>query len=61
MIRDFSDRAKQELTAMISQIENEKLCDFTDWIGDRWYDFEEWIGVLHLEEDLSNVNSYHRK
>lgn len=61
MIRDFSDRAKQELMTLVAQVESEKLCDFTDWIGDRWYDFEEWIGILHLKDDLSNVNEYHKK
>lgn len=61
MIRDFSDRAKQELMTLVAQVESEKLCDFTDWLGDRWYDFEEWIGILHLKDDLSNVNEYHKK
>lgn len=61
MIRDFSDRAKQELMTLVAQVESEKLCDFTDWIGDRWYDFEEWIGILHLKDDLSNINEYHKK
>lgn len=61
MIRDFSDRAKQELMNMVAQVENEKLCDFTDWVGDCWYSFEEWIGLLNLKEDLSNVNEYHKK
>lgn len=61
MIRDFSDRAKQDLMNMVAQVENEKLCDFTDWVGDCWYSFEEWIGLLNLKEDLSNVNEYHKK
>lgn len=61
MIRDFSDRAKQELMNIVAQVENEKLCDFTDWFGDCWYSFEEWIGLLNLKEDLSNVNEYHKK
>ena len=61
MIRDFSDRAKQDLMNMVAQMENEKLCDFTDWVGDCWYSFEEWIGLLNLKEDLSNVNEYHKK
>lgn len=61
MVRDFTDRAKKELLSLVSETENEKMCDFTDWIGDRWYDFEEWIGLLNIKEDLSNVNSYHKK
>lgn len=61
MIRDFSEKAKTELTDMIDRTETKKLCDFTDWVGDRWYDFEEWIGALSLRENLENVNRYHRK
>lgn len=61
MTRDFSDHAKQELLRLVRETEEEKLCDFTDWVGDRWYDFEEWIGVLRLKDDLSNVNAYHKK
>lgn len=61
MVRDFSDKAKAELRALVLQVEDEKWCDFTDWLGDKWYDFEEWIGALNLKDDLSNVNSYHKK
>ncbi|MCC8029212.1 MAG: hypothetical protein LIO75_05385 [Lachnospiraceae bacterium] len=61
MIRDFSENAKNELRELVSRVEDEKLCDFTDWVGDRWYDFEEWIGALSLREGLENVNRYHRK
>ena len=40
MLRDFSDTAKQNLLNLVSEVENEKWCDLTDWFGDRWYDFE---------------------
>lgn len=60
MKRDFSDRSKQELLNLVTQVENEKLCDFTDWAGDRWYDFSEWIGSLNIKNYLNNVNDYHK-
>lgn len=61
MYRDFSERSKVQLLELVSQVENEKLSDFTDWIGDRWYDFESWIGKLNIKNYLNNVNLYHKK
>ncbi len=61
MVRDFSEEAKRELEDMIRQLDDEKLCDFTDWIGDRWYDFEEWLGRLDVQKYISNIRAYHRK
>lgn len=61
MYRDFSEASKQKLLGLISEVENEKRSDFTDWIGDRWYDFAEWIGKLNIRNYINNVNSYHKK
>lgn len=61
MRRDFSESAKQELLALVKQVEDEKWHDFTDWFGDRWYDFEGWIGQLDIKKYIDNVNSYHKK
>lgn len=61
MKRDFSETSKQELMSLVSQVENEQLCDFTDWFGDRWYDFEAWIGTLGIQQYINNVNAYHKK
>ena len=46
---------------MIGEVESENICDFTDWVGDRWYDFEEWTGRLDIKNYVTNVNAYHRK
>lgn len=61
MLRDFSDSSKKNLLNLVSEVENEKLSDFTDWIGDRWYDFGEWVGSLNIKNYIDNVNSYHKK
>lgn len=61
MYRDFSDRAQNELIGLVSEVENEKLSNFTDWVGDRWYDFESWIGKLNIKNYISSVNEYHKK
>ena len=56
MVRDFSDESKTELLNLVSEVESEKLCDFTDWVGDRWYSFEEWIGKLNIKYYLSLIH-----
>lgn len=61
LTRDFSDESKQKLLGLVSDVENEKWCDFTDWMGDRWFDFESWIGTLDIRHYITNVNSYHKK
>lgn len=61
MYRDFSEQSRANLMNLVDQVEREKLCDFTDWIGDRWYDFEDWIGQLDIKYYINNVNIYHQK
>lgn len=61
MKRDFSANARQELLSLVTQVENEKWCDFTDWAGDRWYDFEAWIGKLDIKDYIDDINRYHKK
>lgn len=61
MYRDFSESSKANLIGLVSEVENEKLSSFTDWIGDRWYDFESWIGKLNIRNYINNVNAYHKK
>ena len=61
MYRDFSESSKQKLLGLVSEVENEKWCDFTDWVGDRWLDFQSWIGMLNIKGYVNNVNEYHKK
>lgn len=61
MKRNFSEQEKQNLLSMVKDVENEKICDFTDWIGDKGLEFSQWIGWLDLKHYLKNVDEYHRK
>lgn len=61
MKRDFTESTKQELLTLVSQVESEKWCDATDWIGDRWYAFEAWLGDLDIKDYVNNVSDYHKK
>ncbi len=61
MLRDFSETSKHKLLGLVSEVENEKYCDLTDWLQDRWYDFESWIGVLNIKNYINDINTYHKK
>ncbi len=61
MERDFSIASKQRLLKLVEEVENEKYSDFTDFIGDRWLDFQSWIGLLNIKGSLDNINKYHKK
>lgn len=61
MLRDFSEASKRQLLYLVSQVEDEQYSNFTDWVGDRWFEFEEWIGSLNIRNYINNVNDYHKK
>lgn len=61
MRRDFSEKSREELLGLVKQVEDEQLCEFTDWLGDGWYGFEAWIGKLDVQKYVDNVNAYHKK
>lgn len=61
MLRDFSEESKQTLLGLVNEVESEKFSTFTDWVGDRWYDFEALIGQLDIGKYINNVNEYHKK
>lgn len=61
MYRDFSEKSKQQLLQLVAQVENEKICNFTDLVGDKWLDFQDWIGILDIKKYINNVNLYHKK
>ena len=60
MYRDFSTKSKLNILNLVTQVENEKMNDFTDWVGDRWFDFESWIGKLSIQNYITNINKYHK-
>ena len=61
MIRDFSEKSKQEIIALTQQVAEENWCGLTDWLGDRWLDFQSWIGVLNIQHYSDNIQLYHKK
>ena len=61
MLRDFSETSKEKLLNMVWQVENDEICFFTDWIGDRWCDYEDWLTDLGLVGYINDINAYHKK
>jgi len=61
MYRDFSNTSKQRLLELVSEVEDENWCGFTDWFGDRWLDFESLIGTLNIKRYLNDIDTYHKK
>lgn len=60
MKRDFSDEAKAKLLSLVDEVETEKWFDATDWIGDRFSDLQFAVGLLKLDDDLGNVDAFHK-
>lgn len=61
MYRDFSDKSKENLLKIVSEVEEENWCGITDWFGDRWLDFQGWIGQLNINKYLNDIDEYHKK
>lgn len=54
--RDFTEETENK----IIQYAKDSGTGFTDWFGDRYLDLVNLFGGDRLEEDMSNVNSYHK-
>ncbi len=61
MKRDFTEKNKQEIIKLIDEINAEKICNFTDELGDLWYKFEALIGLLDIRNYINNMKKYHKK
>ncbi len=60
MIRDFTEETKYRLGKEINDINNSTWCGVTDAIGDVFLYLGKWTGIISLEDDMSNVQSYQR-
>lgn len=61
MVRDFTDETKERLLKQIDKINNETWNPVSDFLGDRLLYVGKWIGILHINDDMSNVKSYQKK
>lgn len=59
IVRDFTDAKKEELKAIINEINSEAWFDPTKW--DIWYRAESWFGRLSIDNYQHNMNEYFRK
>lgn len=60
MSRDFTAAAQQELLQLVREVESEKWCDITDWVGDRFIGLRQLVGELNIDRYLSRMNQYHK-
>lgn len=60
MVRDFTEETKQRLCDEIDDINKKTWSPVTDFLGDLFLYGGKWIGVLSLNDDMSNVTAYQR-
>lgn len=61
MVRDFTQATKERLSNEIDDINKSTWSPVTDAIGDVLMYGGKWIGLISLNDDMSNVESYHRR
>lgn len=61
MIKDFSVTGEGYFLRLVEQVQEENYNAITDWIGDRWLDFESIMGKLRISNYVDSVNTYHKK
>ncbi len=60
MVRDFTEATKEKLSKEIDDINKKTWSPVTDAIGDTFMYAGKWLGILSLDDDMSNVESYQR-
>lgn len=61
MKRDFSTESKNKMLGLIDDVNKDKLCDFTDWVGDVGYNISSWTGRLNINNYLNKTAEYQKK
>lgn len=61
MVRDFTEATKERLLNEIDDINKTTWSPVTDALGDFYLRAKKFIGLLSLNEDMSNVESYQRQ
>lgn len=61
MVRDFTQATKDRLSNEIDDINKKTWSPVTDFIGDIFLYGGKWLGILSLNDDMSNVESYQRR
>ncbi len=61
MVRDFTEATKERLSKEIDDINKKTWNPVTDFIGDVFMYGGKWLGILSLNDDMSNVESYQRR
>ena len=60
MVREFTEEARNRLINQIGEIQTEDWWWFADVFQDMLLQIEKWLGILSLNDDMSNVEAYHK-
>ena len=60
MVREFTEEARNRLINQIGEIQTEDWWWFADVFQDMLLQIEKWLGILSLNDDMSNVEEYHK-
>ena len=60
MVREFTEEARNRLINQIGEIQTEDWWWFADVFQDMLLQIEKWLGILSLNDDVSNVEAYHK-
>lgn len=61
MVRDFTEATKERLSNEIDDINKSTWNPVTDFIGDVFMYAGKWLGIISLDDDMSNVKSYQKR
>jgi len=61
IMRDFSQASRDELKALVKQIDDEQWSGFTDCLGDLGTGFLSWFGYTDIKRHLNKIEKYHKK
>jgi dienelactone hydrolase len=58
-VRDYSQNKRDLLLKLTDSVANEKAYDVRKW--DIWYRFEDWFGLLDIEDYKNDIDRYYEK
>lgn len=58
-VRDYSQNKRDLLLKLTDSVANEKAYDVRKW--DLWYRFEDWFGLLDIEDYKNDIDRYYEK
>lgn len=58
MIREFSEEKRDEIYAILATIDDSPCCSFSEWCGNCWYEFGDWMERLCIPDYMGKIGRY---